>query len=149
MSWSYVISYFIYHDHIVYNSLYIILRNSIEIALTPLLNPTTHPYSTTHPLHHHTTLHTKPHYPDLPMPRILNINATVVEVYWYAPVHPNGPLLQYRLYRSKSGAAGIFTRIASIDDQESKVYKDSNLTPQTLYGYIVEVSVVFILIVIC
>ena len=83
------------------------------------------------------------------MPRILNINATVVEVYWYAPVHPNGPLLQYRLYRSKSGAAGIFTRIASIDDQESKVYKDSNLTPQTLYGYIVEVSVVFILNVIC
>ena len=76
------------------------------------------------------------------MPRILNINSSVVEVYWSPPGKSNGPLLEYRLYRSQSGSGGISKHIATVPATDTRTYTDSELRPQTLYGYMIEVRLI-------
>ena len=70
-------------------------------------------------------------------PRIVVINSTAVDIFWFKPTTPNGLVSAYRLYRSSnavdsvvlySGPPGIYTTL------------DSTVEPGVQYRYLLEVE---------
>ncbi|XP_048585709.1 usherin isoform X2 [Nematostella vectensis] len=74
-------------------------------------------------------------------PRLTPRSSREVEALWREPAVPNGIVVQYSLYRS-SRLVYYGTDVCTKDNQEKDecIFKDKNLTPNTLYNYSVTVT---------
>jgi len=68
-------------------------------------------------------------------PRIIVVNSSAVDIYWFQPTEPNGLVSAYRLYRSSSSAEAALFYVGPPDVYTTA---DASVTPGVQYRYLLE-----------
>jgi len=70
-------------------------------------------------------------------PQITVINSSAVDIHWFEPTAPNGPISRYRIYRSGGGSYNVL-----LYSGPAHVYNtvDASVDPGVQYHYLLETA---------